>query len=95
MHDVETSLTEQELETTHKDRLHKQVNGKLFYADDTITMAKTARSLEIILHKIELESSKYSLEIKQNKCIHIQMNAIERIHFMEGMWSPYKHKRTI
>ena len=84
MHDVETSLTEQELETTHKDRLHKQVNGKLFYADDTITMAKTARSLEIILHKIELESSKYSLEIKQNKCIHIQMNAIERIHFMEG-----------
>ena len=30
MHDVETSLTEQELETTHRDRLHKQVNGKLF-----------------------------------------------------------------
>ena len=84
MRDVETSLTEQELETTHRDRLHKQVNGKLFYTDETITMAKTAEPVEIILHKIELESSKYSLKLTQNKCIHIQMNAIERIHFMEG-----------
>ena len=84
MHDVESSLTEQELETTNRDRLHKQVNGKLFYADDTITMAKTAESVEIILHKIELESSKYFLKLNQNKCIHTQMNAIERIHFMEG-----------
>ena len=84
MHDVESPLTEQELETTNRDRLHKQVNGKLFYADDTITMAKTAESVEIILHKIELESSKYFLKLNQNKCIHTQMNAIERIHFMEG-----------
>ena len=47
-------------------------------------MAKTAESVEIILHNIELESSKYSLKLNHNKCIHIQMNAIERIHFMEG-----------
>ena len=47
-------------------------------------MAKTAESVEIILHKTELESIKYSLKLNQNKCIHIQMNAIERIHFMEG-----------
>ena len=84
MHDVETSLTEQGLETTRRDRLHKQVNVKLVYADDTITMAKTAESVEIILHKIELESRNYSLKLIQNKCIHIQMNAIERIHFMDG-----------
>ena len=38
MHGVECSLTEQELDTTDRDRLHKQVNGKLFYADDTIVM---------------------------------------------------------
>ena len=54
MHDVESSLTEQELETTNRDRLHKQVNGKLFYADGTIIMAKTAEPVEIIVHKIEL-----------------------------------------
>ena len=84
MHDVESSLTEQELEITNRDRLHKQVNGKLFYADDTIIMAKAAESVEIILRRIELESSKYALKLNQNKCIHIQMNAIERIHVMEG-----------
>ena len=60
------------------------INGKCFYADDTITVTKTAESVEIILHKIELESSKYPLKPNQNKCTHIQMNAIERIHFMEG-----------
>ena len=64
------------LETTHRDRLHKQMNGKPFYADDTIIMAKTAKPVEIILHKIEVESSRYSLKLNQNRCIHIQMNAI-------------------
>ena len=95
MHDVESSLAEQELDTTNRDRLHKQVNGKLFYADDTVIMAKAAESVEIILHRIELESSKYSLKLNQNKCIHIQMNAIERIHFLKETWSLYKHKRII
>ena len=52
MHEVESSPTEQELDTTNRDRLHKQVNGKLFFADDTIIMAKTAESVEILLHKI-------------------------------------------
>ena len=84
MHDVESSLTTQELETTNRGRFHKQVNGELFYADGAIIMAKTAESVEIVLHKIELESSKYSLKLNQNKCMHMQMNAIERIHFMEG-----------
>ena len=55
-----------------------------FYADDTTMMARTAESVEIVLHKIEHESNKYSLRLNQNKCIHIQMNAIERIHFREG-----------
>ena len=88
MHDAESSLTEQELETTNRDPLHKQVNGKLSYADDTIIMSKTAESGEIILHKIELESSKYSLKLNQNRCIHIQMNVVERIHFMNGNTVP-------
>ena len=84
MHDVESSLTEQEFDTTNRDRLHKQVNGKPVYADDTIIMARTAESVEIVLHRIELESSRYSLKLNQNKFIHIQMNAIERIHLQEG-----------
>ena len=54
MHDVESSLTDREPDTTNRDRLHKQVNGKLFHADGTIIMANAAESIEIILHKIEL-----------------------------------------
>ena len=42
MQDVEASLAEQGPDTTNRDRLHKQVNGKLFYADDTIIMTKVA-----------------------------------------------------
>ena len=83
MHDVESSLTEQELDTTNKDRLHKQVNEQLFYADDAVIIAKTAESVETILHRVELESNKYVLKLNQNKCIHLQMHAIEIIHFME------------
>ena len=62
------------------DFTNKYVNETFFYADDTIIMTKT----EIVLHKIDHESNKYSLRLNQNKCIHIQMNAIERTHFQEG-----------
>ena len=56
------------------------MSGKLFYADDTIIMAQKAEAVEIILHRIEAESHKYALKLNQGKCIHIQMNAIHRIH---------------
>ena len=47
-------------------------------------MAKTAEAVYIILQRIEKESHKYALKLNQNKCIHIQMNAIHRIHFSQG-----------
>ena len=82
-YDVERGLAEQELEMVENNKLHKQVSGKLFYADDTTIMAKTAEAVEIILHRIETESHKYALKLKQGKCIHIQMNAVHRIHFRQ------------
>ena len=54
MYDVEKGLTEQELEIAGNNKLHKQVSGNSFYADDTIIMAKTAEAVEIILHRIEI-----------------------------------------
>ena len=80
MYDVEKGLTEQESDIVENSKLHKQVSGKLFYADDTIIMAQKAEAVEIILHRIEDESHKYALKLNQGKCIHIQMNAIRRIH---------------
>ena len=88
MYDVEKGLTEQELDIVENSNLHKQVSGKLFYADDTIIMAQKAEAVEIILHRIEAESHKYALKLNQGRCIHIQMNAIHRIHFKQGNTVP-------
>ena len=83
MYDVEKGLTVQELEIVENSKLHKQVSGNFFYADDTIIMAQKAEAFEIILHRIEAESHKYALKLNQRKCIHIQMKAIHRIHFRQ------------
>ena len=82
MYDVEKGLTEQESDIVENSKLHKQVSGKLSYADDTIIMAQKAEA--IILHRIEDESHKYALKLNQGKCIHIQMNAIHRVRFEQG-----------
>ena len=84
MHDVETGLSEHEMGIIRRDRQHKQVNGKLFYADDPIIMAKTAEAVETVLHRIEAESHKCAFKLILTKCAHIQMSAIQRIHFKEG-----------
>ena len=83
MYDVEKGLAEHKLDIVENSKLHKQVSGKLLYADDTIIMAQKAEAVEIILHRIEAESHKYALKLNQGKCIHIQMNAIHRIHFKQ------------
>ena len=84
MHDVEKDPTELEQEIIEGSKSHKQVSGELFCADDTIIMAKSAEAVEIVLPRIEEESHKYALKLNQNKCVHIQMNAIHRIHFKQG-----------
>ena len=84
LYGVEEGFTENERDIVERSKLHKQVRGKLFYADDTIIMAKTAEAVEVILHRIEEESHKYALKLNQNKCIHIQMNATHRTHFKQG-----------
>ena len=93
MNDVEQSYTEVENDIATRDRLHKQVNDKLFYADDTIIMAKTAGAVEMMLQKIEVESNKYSLRLNKTKCVHIQMKAIDRVHFNDGEAVPI-HTQT-
>ena len=84
MYDVEEGPQKMKKDIVERSKLHKQVCGKLFYADDTIIMAKTAEAVEVILHRIEEESHKHALKLNQNPCIHIQMNASHRIHFKQG-----------
>ena len=88
MYDVGKGLTEQELGIVENSKLHKQVSGNFFYADDTVIMAQKAEAVEIILHRIEAESHKYERKLNQGNCIHRQMNAIHRIHFRQGTTVP-------
>ena len=88
MYDVEEGLTEHEKEIVERSKPHKQVSGQFLHADGTIIMAKIAEAVEATLHRIEEESHKYALKFNQNKCIHIRMNAIHRIHFRQGNAAP-------
>ena len=88
MYGVKKGLAEQEFDIAENSKLHKQVGGKLFYAGDTSIMAQKAEAVEIILHRIGAESHKYALKLNQGRCIHIQMNAIHRIHFEQGNTVP-------
>ena len=94
MYGVEEGLTENERDIVERSKLHKHVSGKLFYADDTIIMAKTAEAVEVILHRIEEESHRYALKPNQNKCIHIQMNRYTEYILNKEMQSQYKHKQS-
>ena len=55
-------------------------------------MARAAEAIEIILHRVEQESHKYALNLNQNKCIHIQMDAIRRTHFRQGNAAPMQNQ---
>jgi hypothetical protein len=92
MHDVDRGMSEEERQKLQAGRLHKEVSGRLFYADDTIVMASTAEAAEIVLHKIQYESHKYALKLNETKCIHIQMNGIQRIHYNNGNAVPIKEQ---
>ena len=50
MHDADRGMSEDENRILQQGKLHKEVSGRLFYADDTIVTAKTAEAAEIALH---------------------------------------------
>ena len=55
MYDVKEGPPEHEKEIVERSRLHKQISGKLLYADDTLIVAKLRRQLR-----------PYYIELKQN-----------------------------
>ena len=84
MYDVEKGLTKPEQEVVERSKLHKQVSGKLFYADDTIIMAKELRR-QLRSYYIELRKITQVCAETQPKQAHpMLMNAIHRMHFGQG-----------
>ena len=75
-----TSLEEQIIVNAGK--LHNIDLSELFYADYTLVMASTAAAAETILQHIELESGKYNMNLNHTKCIHLRLNDLEIITYM-------------
>ena len=69
MYDVE-GFSGNKRDIGERSKLHKLVSGKLFYADDTIIMAKNAEAVEVTLHRIEKGYHKYALELNQKMHSH-------------------------
>ena len=84
MKDITDDMTPEEKLTLDKGKLNHEVTKNLFYADDTIIMTSTAQATQLILHRIQNESRKYGMKLNHNKCEHIRLNAIHRIHFENG-----------
>ena len=74
--------------------LHNVDLSELFYADDTLIMASTAAAAETIFQHIELESGKYNINSNHNKCIHLRLNDLERITYMNGTEVPMEQEAT-
>ena len=58
------------------------------YADDTIILTSNRQAAEIILHKIQEESSRYNMRLNQNKCILLGMNSIGSVQYIDGGLMP-------
>ena len=61
---------------------------KLLYADDTIILTSTKQAAEIILHKIQEESSRYNMTLNRNKCILLGMNSLGSVQYLDGGFMP-------
>ena len=61
---------------------------KLLYADDTIILTSTKQAAEVILHKIQEESSRYNMKFNQNKCILLGMNSFGSVQYLDGGYMP-------
>ena len=89
--DVKKDMSLEEQITVNAGKLHNVDLSELFYADDTLIMASTAAA-ETILQHIELESGKYNMSLNRTKCIHLRLNDLERITYMNRTEVPMEQE---
>ena len=85
MRDINSNLTQGERLTLRNEQpMGMEGHDKLLYADDTIILTSTRQAAEIILHKIQEESSRYNMRLNQNKCILLGMNSLGSVQYIDG-----------
>ena len=55
-------------------------------------MASTAAAAETVLHHVELESGKYNMLLNHTKCIHLRLNDLGSITYMNGTEVPMEEE---
>ena len=89
MRDINSNLTQEERFILRNEQpMGMEGHDKLLYADDTIILTSNRQAAEIILHKIQEESSRYNMRLNQNKCILLGMNSLGSVQYIDGGLMP-------
>ena len=89
MRDISSNLTQEERVILRSEQpMGMEGHDKLLYADDTIILTSNRQAAEIILHKIQEESSRYNMKLNQNKCILLGMNSLGDVQYIDGGLMP-------
>ena len=89
MRDLNTKLTQEERGVLRNEQpLGMQGYDKLLYADDIIILTSAKQAAEVLLHKIQEESSRYNMKHNQSKCILLGMNSLGSVQYLEGGYMP-------
>ena len=89
MKDIDNGLTEAERQIMEEEAPFDMGSfGRLLYADDTIILASTAASAQLMLHKIQEESGRYNMRLNQTKCVLLRMNSIYNVYYQDGQALP-------
>ena len=87
--DINTKLTQEERAILRNAQpMGMEGCDKLLYADDTIILTSTKQAAEIMLHKIQEESSRYNMKLNQSKCILLGMNSLGSVQYLDGGFMP-------
>ena len=96
MRDLNAKLTQEERTILRNGQpIGMEGYGKLLYADDTIILTSTKQAAEIILHKLQEESSRYNMKLNQSKCILLGMNSLGSVQYLDGGFMPMGRQGTV
>ena len=86
---INTKLTQEERTILRNEQpMGMEGYDKLLYADDTIILTSTKQAAEIILHKLQEESSRYNMKLNRSKCILLGMNSLGGVQYLYGGFMP-------
>ena len=91
-HDIKQDKELQEELDRHK--ILGTLFDELLYADDTMLIGSNKKSVEALLHAVENQSNRYSMNLNKGKCETLAINYKGKLHFKNGESKTPKRQRT-